>query len=78
MSPRLTPLSWTTLDCIFIKAGFGFVRQSASHRIYFKEGCTRPLVVPTYKEVQTFVISGLLRTAGMSREVFFRFLDECR
>lgn len=70
--PRLTPLSWKQLEKIFQSFGFVFVRQTASHRVYEKEGILRPLIIPAYDQVSVEIISGLIRTAGISREDFLK------
>lgn len=57
---RLTPQPWRVLDCIFRKAGFTFVRQASSHRVYEKDGVLRPIIVPEYDEVGVEIIQGLL------------------
>jgi predicted RNA binding protein YcfA (HicA-like mRNA interferase family) len=35
--PRLTPVKWQILECIFMKDGFVFERQEGDHRAYSKE-----------------------------------------
>ena len=76
--PRLAPVDWKTLERIFLSAGFRFENQEGSHRTYRREGTRRPVVIPVYREVPVFVIQNNLRTAGMSREDYFRLLAECR
>ena len=76
--PRLTPVNWKVLECIFLKDGFVFDRQQGDHRSYVKEGVLRPVVIPTYKEIDVEIIRGNMRTAGMSRERYFRLLKECK
>lgn len=76
MPPRLTPLPWQSLEKVFLAAGFRFVRQRGSHRSYFKPGIARPVVIPAYDEVPVAIIRNNLRTAGISREEFFRLLEE--
>jgi len=49
--PRINPVHWKTLECIFLKAGFVFDRQKGDHRSYVKPGCLRPVVIPKYKEI---------------------------
>jgi predicted RNA binding protein YcfA (HicA-like mRNA interferase family) len=66
------------LERVFLAAGFRFVRQEGSHRSYVKAGIARPVVIPTYREVPVFIIRNNLKTAGLSREDYFRLLDECR
>lgn len=75
--PRINPVHWKTLECIFQKAGFVFDRQKGDHRLYEKEGCPRPVVIPTYKEIDSDIILSNMKTAGMSREDYFRYLEEC-
>lgn len=54
--PRITPVRWQVLECIFKKAGFSFERQSGDHKVYSKEGIHRPVIIPTYKEVRLAII----------------------
>jgi len=74
---RLTPQHWKTLECVFTRAGFRFVRQASSHRVYEKPGVLRPIIIPEYEEIDVVIIQGLLRTAGMSRAEYLRLLKEC-
>ncbi|HMJ64697.1 MAG TPA: type II toxin-antitoxin system HicA family toxin [Candidatus Binatia bacterium] len=76
--PKFVPVDWRTLECIFLKAGFRFARQEGSHRSYVKDGVPRPIVIPTYREVPVFVIRNNLKTAGLSRDEYFRLLEQCR
>jgi predicted RNA binding protein YcfA (HicA-like mRNA interferase family) len=76
--PRLTPVHWKTLECVFLKAGFAFARQRGDHRIYAKPGVLRPVVIPTYDAIAQDIITSNLRTAKMSRNEYFQLLDECR
>ncbi len=76
--PRITPIRWRTLECIFIKDGFVFERQEGSHRSYSKKGVKRPIIIPTYKEVQLKEIQSNMRTASMSRDKYFAYLKECK
>ena len=72
--PRITPVPWKVLECIFFKAGFEFERQEGSHRSYHKAGCLRPVIIPTYKEIDILIIRATMRSAGMTREQYFRYL----
>ena len=76
--PRFTPVDWRTLERLFMAAGFRFARQEGSHRSYVREGVARPIVIPTYSEVPVFIIRNNLRTAGVSRDEYFRLLDQVR
>jgi len=73
--PRLTPVAYGVLVRVFEKNGFSLVRQRGDHLVYAKSGVRRPLVIPAVKAVPVFVVRNLLRTAGKSREEYFRLLD---
>jgi len=75
--PRIAPVHWKKLDCVFKKAGYKLHRTEGSHRAYFKEGSIRPLIIPTYDSIGPDIIKGLMRTANMSREKYFSLLSEC-
>ena len=76
--PRLVPVDWRTLERVFCKAGFVFVRQEGSHRSYQKAGIARPVVIPAYKQIPVFVIRTNLKTAGISRDEYLSLLETCR
>lgn len=76
--PRITPIHWKVLECIFTKDGFVFERQVGSHRLYTKPGVSRPIVIPAYQEVDDDIILSNMRTAGMSRGNYFKLLDKCK
>jgi predicted RNA binding protein YcfA (HicA-like mRNA interferase family) len=72
--PRITPFYWRDLEQVFVSAGFRFARQEGSHRSYVKAGILRPIVIPTYQEVPVSIIRNNLKTAGISRDEYFRLL----
>jgi predicted RNA binding protein YcfA (HicA-like mRNA interferase family) len=73
--PKFAPVDWKTLERIFVAAGFQFSRQEGSHRSYFKSGVAQPVVIPTYREIPVFIIRNNLKTAGISRDEYFRLLE---
>jgi predicted RNA binding protein YcfA (HicA-like mRNA interferase family) len=64
------------LEKVFLRAGFHFARQEGSHRSYVKPGIPRPIVIPVYDEVPVSIIRTNLKTAGISRQEYFRLLEE--
>jgi predicted RNA binding protein YcfA (HicA-like mRNA interferase family) len=75
MSRRITPVHWKTLEYVFLAAGFQFARQQGSHRAYTRKGAPRPVIIPTYHEVPVTIIRNNVKTAGITREEYFRLLD---
>jgi predicted RNA binding protein YcfA (HicA-like mRNA interferase family) len=76
--PRITPVHWTILEKVFLATGFQFARQEGSHRSYIKPGVSRPIIIPTYDEVPVAIVRNNLRTAGISRDEYFRLLEHVR
>ncbi len=74
--PRIVPLHWRTLEKVFLREGFHFARQEGSHRSYVKKGIARPVVIPAYDEVPVSIIRNNLKTAGISRDDYFRLLEQ--
>ena len=76
--PRITPVHWKVLECIFRRDGFEFKRQQGDHRAYFKKGILRPIIIPEYTDIDVEIIRGNMRTAGMSRDRYFKLLAKCK
>jgi predicted RNA binding protein YcfA (HicA-like mRNA interferase family) len=74
--PRITPIHWKKLESVFLAVGFKFTRQERSHRSYTKPGLPRPIVIPAYDEIPLSIIKNNLKTAGISREEYFRLLEQ--
>ena len=72
---RITPIPAKRLRRVFEKAGFRCVRSEGDHFVYTKERVIRPIVIPDWPEVPVFVIKNNLRSAGLSREEYFKLLE---
>lgn len=55
-----------------------FERQEGDHRSYSKVGIPRPVVIPTYKEIDLDIIKSNMRTAQMDRKRYFELLRVCK
>jgi len=73
--PRIVPIRWRDLERVFLRADWEFARQEGSHRSYTKAGFIHPVVIPTYDEVPVSIIRNNLKTAGISRDDYFRLLS---
>jgi predicted RNA binding protein YcfA (HicA-like mRNA interferase family) len=76
--PKLSPLSYKVLVCIFELDGFVWVREEGDHLIFTKRGVLRPVVIPKYKHVPLLIIKNNMRSAGMSRERYLELLIKCQ
>lgn len=75
--PKIGPVSHRILVCIFELAGFRCVREEGDHMIFTRKDVLRPVVVPKYRSIPVFIIKNNMRTAGLSREVYFDLLNSC-
>ncbi len=75
--PRLTPVRWHKIVCVFEQLGYRRAGQKGSHIKLEKPGVARPLIVPRYDGVGLDIILNLIRTAGISREAFLSLLERC-
>jgi predicted RNA binding protein YcfA (HicA-like mRNA interferase family) len=71
---RIRPISWKKFDKVLLKFGCQFDRQQGSHRVYKKPGLKRPVIVPTYDPLPTFIIKNNLRTLQISNEAYLEAL----
>ena len=74
--PRIAPVPGRRLRRVFELAGFVCVRTEGDHFVLTKPGIPRALVIPDYDAVPVFIIRNNMRTAGMSRDEYFRLLEQ--
>ncbi|MDI6760449.1 MAG: type II toxin-antitoxin system HicA family toxin [Candidatus Brocadiaceae bacterium] len=73
---KITPIPATKLRKVFERAGFKCVRIEGDHFVYTKQGVSRPVVIPDWKDVPVFIIKNNLRTASITRERYFSLLKK--
>jgi len=74
--PELTPIKWKHFEKFLLYIGCVFKRQRGDHRIYWRQGLKRPIVLPTYNNLPKFVILSNLRTLGMSVNEYLEILKK--
>ena len=73
---KIKPTHYQVQVKIFEMAGCVFARTKGDHLIYHYPGAIRPVVIPKYKEVPTFIIRNNMRIIGMSREKYLDLLHK--
>jgi predicted RNA binding protein YcfA (HicA-like mRNA interferase family) len=73
---KIKPTHYQVQVKIFEMAGCVYVRTKGDHLIYRYPGAVRPVIIPKYKEVPTFVIKNNMRVIEMSREKYFELLQK--
>ncbi len=72
----LTSVHHTALERFVQEVGCTFVRQTGSHRVYWRDDQLRPIIIPTYKQVPVFIIRNVLRQLKISPEEYLRIVKE--
>ncbi len=75
--PKITPINPYKLIKILGKIGFKPVRQKGSHVILMNEQKVR-IIVPVHsgKKLKPGLIRTIVREAGLTREKYFKLLEE--
>ena len=74
--PRMSATDWKTQIKIFEAYGCKYKRKKGSHHVLTYPGAKRAVVIPEYDEIDLDIIKNNMRTVGMSRDDYFRLLDE--
>lgn len=72
---KIKPTHYQVQIKIFEMAGCVYIRTKVDHLIYRYPGAVRPVIIPKYKEVPTFVIKNNMRVIEMSRENYLELLE---
>lgn len=70
--PRIRPLHWKEFEKFLLKIGCRFKREKGDHRIYWKEGIKRPIIIPRDTSLPVFIILNNLKVLGISREDYLK------
>jgi len=73
---RIQSIHWKEFEKFLFKIGCEFKREKGDHRIYWKAGIKRPLVIPRDTSLPTFIILNNLKVLGISREEYLKLIGE--
>ena len=74
--PKITPLSWKEFEKFLLYVGCEYKRQKGDHRVYWRAGLNRPIILPTYKNLPIFIIRNNLRPLGISVDEYLQVLKK--
>lgn len=74
--PKLVSIHWKEFERFLLFSGCEFQRQKGDHRVYWRTGLNRPIILPTYKNLPTFIIRNNLRTLGTSVDQYLQILKK--
>jgi predicted RNA binding protein YcfA (HicA-like mRNA interferase family) len=73
--PHIGSIHWKKFEKFLLIVGCEFKRENGDHRIYWKEGIKRPLVVPRDTQLPDFIILNNLKTLGINRKKYLEIVS---
>ena len=73
---RIQSIHWKEFEKFLLKVGCVFKREKGDHRIYWKDGMKRPVVIPRDTSLPAFIISNNLKLLGISREEYLKMIEK--
>jgi len=74
--PRIQPVPWKVFEKFLLRVGCVLKRQEASHRVYWKVGLHRPIILQAKGNVPVFIILNNLRTLGIDRKQYLAIMQK--
>ncbi len=74
--PRIQSIHWRDFEKFLLNIGCEFKRQKGDHRVYWKKGIKRPVVIPQDASLPAFIILNNLRVLGISREEYLKSVEK--
>jgi len=74
--PTLKPIHWKRFEKFLLSVGCVFDREKGDHRIYWREGLNRPVVVPRNEELPIFIIRNNLRLLNIKTQEYLEILGK--
>lgn len=74
--PKIQSIHWREFEKFLIAHGCEFAREKGDHRVYWKKGLKRPIIVPRDTSLPAFIILNNLRTLGVTREEYVAFIEK--
>jgi predicted RNA binding protein YcfA (HicA-like mRNA interferase family) len=74
--PKITEVPWQRFEKFLIHSGCRFTRKKGSHRAYWKEGLSRPVILQAKGKVPVFIIKKNLQTLGIGHDEYLRVLAQ--
>lgn len=67
--PKISRIHWKKFEKFLLYVGCEFVREKGDHRVYWKQGISRP-IVPRRKQFELFIIHNNIRLLGITAKEY--------
>jgi len=65
-------IHWKRFEKFLLESECQFKREQGDHRVYTRPGLKRPIILPRYKELPSFIILNNLKLLGISKKDFLK------
>ena len=73
---RLAPIHWKKFERFLLFVGCHLEREKGDHRVYWRKGLKRPVVIPRDGELPVFIVRNNLRTLDINPEEYLEILKQ--
>jgi len=73
--PRIQSIHWKDFEKFLFNMGCEFKREKGDHRVYWRKGLKRPIIIPRDTSLPVFIILNNLKVLGISREKHLKTLE---
>lgn len=73
---QLGSIHWKKFERFLLSKGCEFAREKGDHRIYWKKGIKRPIVIPRDRVLPPFIIMNNLRVLGIDKKDFLEEIEK--
>ena len=72
---KIAPVNWKRFEKFLLYVGCKFEREHGDHRIYWRDGLKRPVVIPRDSQLPVFIIRNNLRILNINPKEYLEILD---
>ena len=73
---RIRSVHWKEFEKFLLQVGCEFRREKGDHRVYWKAGIRRPIIIPRDVSLPVFIILNNLKVLGISRNEYLSKIEE--
>lgn len=73
---HLTPINWKKFEKFLLFVNCQLKREKGDHRIYWREGLLRPVVIPRDEALPIFIIRNNLRILEITTDEYLEILKK--
>ena len=70
--PKIHSIHWKEFERFLLSVGCEFKREKGDHRVYWKKGIKRPVIIPRDTALPVFIILNNLKVLGIPREEYLK------